>query len=323
MGVLLAAPVGPGVPQAQAQEPWQLGMVGSLVQELPPKGVDPAVLALSAGPLNQLVQDLSRGAARATLARDYEHLGRLLADGKVDFGLFHGVEFAWARQKYPGLRPLFILVNQRPYLRACLVVRRDNGVTDFADLKGRSCALAKGSRQHCRLFLEERCRQCGKGPGEHFSPLVTPCCVDDALEDVVDGEVQATVVDEVAVDCFREQKPGRFARLKVIQRSEVFPAGVVAYADGALDGAARRQFRDSLLRFARSPRARAYLTLCRLTGLAAVPEDYDATLREIAMAYQPPKNGALDWLLAGASDDPPDKGKVGESASRVEGPAGR
>jgi hypothetical protein len=206
----------------------------------------------------------------------------------VQLGFFHGVEFAWARLKRPGLRPLLITVNERPFLRASLVVRKDTKAADFGGLKGASCALPQGSRQHCRLFLEGRCRACGREPGEHFARLTKPASVEDALDDVVDGAVQATVVDDVALDCFRRQKPGRFGRLRVLQRSEVFPAAVVAYCPGAVDEGTLKRLRDGLTQAGKNRRSRHLLTLCGMTGFEEIPQDYERTLGEIAEAYPPP-----------------------------------
>jgi len=256
----------------------------------------------SSAAVRRLVEERTGIAARFTGALDQEHLGRMLIDGDVQLGLFHGVEFAWAKQKYPDLKPLLVLVNETPFLRACLLVRRDSGITDFADLKGKSCALPATSRQHCRLFLEARCRQLGAEPKAFFSRLDAPANVGDAIEEVVEGAVQAVVVEEKAAECFRRLKPGRFARLEIVQRSEVSPAAVLAYADGRLDGATRQYVRDSLLRAAHHPRSRAFLLVCRLTGLEDVPEGYDQVVRDIAAAYQPPARPAVfDWLTAGLS----------------------
>jgi ABC-type phosphate/phosphonate transport system substrate-binding protein len=322
--VLSAVAIGRAAEKGRAQPALRVGLVASLFQDLPRASSSRSALALSALPIDRLVQDQTGIRARVSVAQDHDQLGRLLAEGKVDLGLFHGVEFAWARQKYPTLRPMLILVNERPTLRACLIVRRGSTATEFADLKGRSCALAGGCRQHCRLYLESRCREGGAEPRDCFSRLVTPACVGDAIEAVADGDVDATVVDEVAIDCFREQKPGRFARLQVIQRSEVFPAAVLAYAEGALDRSRLRQVRDSLMQAGRSPRARISLTLCRLTGFARVPEDYDQTLRGIAVAYQPPaKASILDWLLAGPAGSQPRSAKAGASTPSTETLNGR
>jgi len=280
----------------------RIGLTGSLVQELPGASSSLTALAWPAASVNRLAE-LQTGVPTGVVpVADPDRLGRLLVEGKVDYGLFQGVEFGRARRNNPALRALALVVNERPELRACLLVRRDSGLSDFADLKGRSCALAKGSRQHCGLFLEARCGRYGKAPGDFLSRLVTPRSTDRAIEAVVKGEVDAVVVDEEAADCYRDEKPGRFARLRVVGRSEVFPAAVVAYADGALDDAELPRLRESLLRAARSPRARAALTLCRLTGFEPVPDDYDRRTEAIAAAYPPSdRMGALDWLLAGAS----------------------
>src|SRR5690349_11334500 len=181
----VAALTGPAAGKARAQKALRLGLTGSLIQELPGASSPLCALGLPASAVNRLAERQTGGPTQVTLALDHDRLGRLLAEGEVDFGVFHGVEFAWARQKYPALRPLVLVVNERPELRACLLVRRGSGINDFADLKGRSCALAKCNRQHCGLFLEACCRQCGAGPRDYFSRLLTPASVNRAIEAVV------------------------------------------------------------------------------------------------------------------------------------------
>src|SRR5205814_1273185 len=138
------------------------------------------------------------------------------------------------------------------------------------------------------LFLEALCRKAARDGGDPCPRTVKAASVEDALDDVVDGEARATVVDEVALDCFRRQKPGRFARLKVLKRSEVFPAAVLAYSPGAVEEATLRRLHDGLIRAGRDTRSRHLLTLCGMTAFRDVPEDYDRTLREIVQAYPPP-----------------------------------
>ena len=43
---------------------------------------------------------------RVSMASDALDLGEQLAEGKVQFGVFHGVGFAWAQEKHPTLKPL-------------------------------------------------------------------------------------------------------------------------------------------------------------------------------------------------------------------------
>jgi len=315
--------VGPARAEERARKVLRIGLAGSLIQELPGAHSPLTTLAWPTSSINRLAEQQTGVPTHVIPVTDPDRLGRLLVEGGVDFGLFQGVEFGWARQKYPALRALVLVVNERPDLRACLLVRRGSGIADFAGLRGHSCALAKGSRQHCSLFLESCCRRCGAAPGDHLSRLDTPRSANRAIEAVVKGEVDAAVVDEAAADCYREEKPGRFARLRVVQQSEVFPSAVVAYADGAIDVRDVPRIRDSLLRAARSPRARAGLTLCRLTGFEPVPDDYHQMTDEVATAYRPSdQTGPLDWFLAGASRLVGGGEKGGERAEAAGGQGG-
>src|SRR5260370_3437879 len=108
---------------------------------------------------------------------------------------------------------------------ASLLVRCEDRANSLADLKGKSIALPQRSREHCYMFLNKRCSK----PERFFSQITTPPNSEEALDDVVDGDVQAAVIDGVALNCFKRRKPVRFARLKVLDKSEVFPAGVAAY----------------------------------------------------------------------------------------------
>src|SRR5260370_22695274 len=85
---------------------------------------------------------------------DAEFLGQQLATDKFQLAVFHGIEFAWARQKHPELRPLMIAVNQQRYLRAYFMVRADNPATSLKDLHDRTFSLPRESWKHCHLFLQ-------------------------------------------------------------------------------------------------------------------------------------------------------------------------
>src|SRR5579875_2814158 len=106
---------------------------------------------------------------------DANDLAQRLKSGDCQLGIFHGFEFAWARQTVPELKPLLIAVpplapsrmergGGGPYLRAHLVVAAEGSAKSVADLKGQVIALPYMSREHCRLFLERRCVPPGSSP---------------------------------------------------------------------------------------------------------------------------------------------------------------
>ena len=105
----------------------------------------------------------------------------------------------------------------------------------------------------------------------------------------VDKSVQATVVDRAALESYRQSKPGRFAQLKEIAKSQPFPPAVIASYDKVLDEKTLKRFRDSLLNAANNERGKTTLMLFRLTSFEAVPADFNKVLASTRKTYPPPK----------------------------------
>jgi hypothetical protein len=79
-----------------------VAIVKSLFREYP----EPLMMTLI-GPFG-VIWKVQIGWGSELRAADPADLGEMLAEGKVDIGVFHGIEFAWAQQNYPELRPLFV-----------------------------------------------------------------------------------------------------------------------------------------------------------------------------------------------------------------------
>jgi ABC-type phosphate/phosphonate transport system substrate-binding protein len=265
----------------------QIGVVNSLFRDMPE-----SMIKVVMTPLKSLMETQTGLSPQLLPGGDAEQLGKQLMDRKVQLGVFHGVEFAWARQKYPDLKPLMITVSQQRQFRAYLVVCCDNGATCFADLKNKTVALPRRSREHCHLFLERRCQACGQPAKTFLAKVTTPPDSEEALDNVVDGVAHAAVVDKLALDSYQERKPGRFTKLKIAQESEVFPAGVIAYRPGALDEATLERFRTGMLSANQTPRGKQLLTMCQIAGFERVPADYDQLLADILKAYPAPDSGS-------------------------------
>jgi ABC-type phosphate/phosphonate transport system substrate-binding protein len=112
----------------------------------------------------------------------------------------------------------------------------------------------------------------------------------NALDDVVDGKVQATVVDQEILDAYKQLKPGRFKQLKVVARSQPLPPTVIAYDDRALDEATVRQIRDGLLGVAAKEKHQMTLALFHWTRFGQVPTDFDQALAKTRQTYPPPSS---------------------------------
>ncbi len=272
----------PAAERTSPSDPVRIGMIGTLFRDVPESTVQTMMQ-----PFGALMESQTGVSGLLVPSGDAESMGQELVTDKLHLGVFHGIEFAWARQKFPELQPLVIAVNQRSYLHALLVVRADSPIKEFGDLRGQRLALPRHTREHCRHFVQRRSQDDGGLP-RFFDKITGPANVEEALDDVVDRLVQATVVDGVSLECYQRRKPGRFAKLKIVQQSEVFPAAVVAYRPGTLSEATLQRFRQGMLNANQNLLGRQLLTLWKLTGFQPVPADYEQTLADIVKAYPAP-----------------------------------
>jgi ABC-type phosphate/phosphonate transport system substrate-binding protein len=220
--------------------------------------------------------------------KDWRELVDKMAKGQLQLGVFQGYEFAWAQEQHPELKPLALAVNIYRYPVAYVVARRDDAAKDFAGLQGQTLCLPDTGQHYLRLFVDHQSQADGKNLTTFFSKTTSEANAEDALDDVVDGKVQATVVDRATLEAYKRRKPGRFNQLKEVAHSQPFPPVIVAYYDKVLDEATLRRFREGLLNAGKKEKGRTMLTLFKLTGFDPVPEDLGKVLAETRKAYPPP-----------------------------------
>jgi ABC-type phosphate/phosphonate transport system substrate-binding protein len=243
--------------------------------------------------LHQFVKDETGLNNEIVGQEKWQTLADKLAKGQYHLGVFHGYEFAWAQEKYPDLKPLVVAVNADRYPVALVLTKRDNPATDFAGLRGQSLAVPTTGKAFLRLFVDRQSQAIKKKEGAFFSKITSPDNVEDALDDVVDGTVQAIVIDQAALEAFKRRKPGRFNLLKEVARSQPFPSTVVAYYGTTLDDATLKRFKNCLLNAPRKEKGEMLLTLSRLTGFEGIPENFAKVLAETRKAY-PVENAKME-----------------------------
>lgn len=260
----------------------RIGLIASLFRD-----TSEPLMQVIMRPFKALLETQTGLSGQLVSGGDAVNLGQRLKEGQVHLGVFHGVEFAWARAKLPQLKPLVIAVNQQPFLRAHLIVRAEEKIASVADLKGQVVALPHMSREHCWLYLERRCVPPGEKPIKYFRRITTPRDANYAIDDVIDGAAQAAVIDDTDLAAYRKQYPEYFAKLKVLQQSESFPCAVIAYYPGTLSEELLERFRTGLLGAKSSRQGRGMMQMCRITSFEEVPADYEQMLTDIARAYPP------------------------------------
>lgn len=221
--------------------------------------------------------------------KDWRELADKLAKGQLQIGVFQGYEFAWAQEQHADLKPMALAVNVYRYPVGYVVARRDDEAKDFAGLQGHSVCLPDTGQPYLRLFVEHESLAAGKDLNAFFSKVTSAPNIEDALDDLVDGKVQAVAVDRAALEAYKQRKPGRFKQLKEVAKSPPFPPIVIACYDKILDDATQKRFRDGLLAAGEKEKGKTLLTLFHLTSFDAAPDDFGTVLEKTRKTYPPPK----------------------------------
>jgi ABC-type phosphate/phosphonate transport system substrate-binding protein len=261
----------------------KIGMVSSLFNDVP----QPIVNILMP-PFKGLIKQFTGLDGDVLVGGDVYDMARQVAQDKIHLAVFHGVEFGWAQQKYPELRPLMIAINKHRTLQAHVIVAREGAVAEFADLKGKSLAIPLRTKEHCRMFVEKCCTGCGSGTQSYFSEVARPLNVESALDDVLSGRYGAAVVDTVSWENYEDVKPGCHKRLKALKTSEIFPSAVIAYREGGLGEQTLTRFRTGMQSANKNERGRDLMTLWKISAFEPVPQEYTQTVADIIHAYPAP-----------------------------------
>jgi ABC-type phosphate/phosphonate transport system substrate-binding protein len=271
---LWAAPSGPSV---------KVGLTTTIFP-----GLSEAMLKAAARPFKSLLESATGVTGEIVQGGDSRGLADKLKSDRVQLGVFQGIEFAWARVSNARLEPIVICANQQRTLKALLVVRSASGFKSPGDLAGKILTEPAETREHCKVFLERKCVPASSTVKKFYKKVVLACDVEEALDEVVDGNAQAALVDALAWASYRRAKAGCARKLRVLLESDIFPCAVIACQKDRFEPERVQRFRDGLIGSRNSPRGRQLLEFLRITGFEAIPSDYDQLFASIVKSYPPP-----------------------------------
>jgi ABC-type phosphate/phosphonate transport system substrate-binding protein len=253
------------------------------------RDVSPALIQTVASPFKDTFRKATGLNSAVVLVDSYEDLAEKMQGKTLDFGVFHGFEYAWIKDKYTDILPLAISIPKgNNKIQACLVVNMASKAKAPRDLKGECVTLPEGTKAHCHLFLD-RLRE--DLPPDTCCPIATrKNTSEEVLDEIVGGKAAAALVDGSALTAYENNKPGAGAQLKVLARSDPFPVGVIAYRKGAVPANVLAQVRAGLLDVNKAASGRAFLMLWKLDGFGDPTPKFEADLEKSLKAYPPPKN---------------------------------
>ena len=273
----LPAPARPDVPVVK------IAVVNTLTRGLPI-----GIVSVAMQPLKEYMASETGMAGEIVLGGDALELGKKLDGDEAQIGVFHGHEFAWAKKKYPKLEPIVVCLSASPRVRAVQIVAAKSKADSHADLKGTTLALTRENRAFCRLYAERRCVTPDSTPEKYYKKLTNPVDCRDALDDVRRGNVDSAIVEASLWEAYQKNKPFLAKNLRVLQESETFPPGVIAYKQGKFSAKQADAFRNALINAGDHPQGKAVMRAMRVTAFSAAPEKFGDILDACCKAYPAP-----------------------------------
>jgi ABC-type phosphate/phosphonate transport system substrate-binding protein len=258
----------------------RIGTSGSLMPETG-SGSEKGALEL----LKSLIKDETGLDSEITQLQGWRELTEKMTQGQFEVGVFQGYEFAWAQEQNRELQPVVLAIHVERYPVVYVMTRDDNAASNFAGLEGQSLRIPDTGQRYVRLFIQRQCEAHGKKPEAFFSKITAAENVEDALDDTVDGVVQATVLDRADLEAYKRRKPARFNRLKAVAHSQPFPPIILAQYDHALAEGTLRRFREGLVQAAGKEKTRPVFSFLRLTRFELVPLDLERVLAATRQMY--------------------------------------
>lgn len=249
------------------------------------RDVPPGMVKIIGRPLKDLITKRTGLTGDIDTAPDAITLADRLKAGKCQLGVFHGYEFAWARERNPDLVPLVVTVPPVGKPQACVVVRKDSKATCLGDLKNEAVTVPLRTKGHCFAYLERARTGFADGTAAPKNAALT---AEGALDAVVSGESPAALLDVSLLAGYRKIQPGASQNLRILCESEEFPQNVIAYSKGAISEETAAQLREVLTTAHTTPAGKPLMALWAITNFDAVPADYSKQLDKIAKDYPSP-----------------------------------
>ena len=171
-------------------------------------------------------------------------------------------------------------------VQAVILVRHDCKATNLSDLKGCKLTLAPTLKDHARLFWERK-RAEDMEDGD-FCSTEKVSTVHDGIHKLLESEADVTVADHADWSYFEKLYPGAAKNLKVLARSEEFPATVLVFKKGTLPDVVLSKIRDGFLGAHENSKAARIMKIIRIDRFSAIPEGYEESLRVCRKCYPKP-----------------------------------
>ena len=183
------------------------------------------------------------------VTQDHAAAVEALRSGKADISFMGGLPYVLAHNEIGAEVLLSEVYRGSPVYRGRIFVRRDSGINEPRDLKGKSIAFAdpiseSGYLYPLDIFVKKGFFKQGEDPNKFFKTVYFAGGYQQAIQAVANGLVDAAGVSQFA-DLLLT--PDQLARVKWIAESQDIPSHVVCSRKG-LDPEIKEYFKTAMLK---------------------------------------------------------------------------
>lgn len=183
------------------------------------------------------------------VTQDHAAAVEALRGAQADISFMGGLPYVLAHSEIGAEVLLSEVYKGSPLYRGRIFVRRDSGISDLKQLKGRSIAFAdpiseSGYLYPLDLFVKKGHIKQGQDPNEYFKTVYFAGGYQQAIQAVANGLVDAAGVSQFA-DLLLT--PDQLAKVKWIAESRDIPSHVVCARKG-LNPELKQKFKNAMLK---------------------------------------------------------------------------
>jgi hypothetical protein len=283
LAVLLSA----GTQAASADEPLVVGMAQNLIpknkRRQAEKVLEKLVLLVGQEVNYPTKLRLIPGGTKQAIVG----VGNDLRTGKLHLAVFNGLEYGWMKQLTGGR--VRTLVSSDQNIEAVqyeqLMIR--NGFAQKVDeLRGKSLVLYQDPYPSLTIYLKQLRSQSGATLLNQQLPAVPNGSL--ALEAVIQGAADATIVDLYTLQGYQNVRPGRVAQLQVLAHSPAYPIAPVFGDEQVVNKLRPNLWRDvqrSMTGIHRNPDAKAFLDTWRVRRFKLPTDEFEKQADKAAQDF--------------------------------------
>lgn len=205
--------------------------------------------------------------------------------GKIQLVILTGLEYAWLHSQDKNAQALLVASIDPGSTRTVFLVKQDDTAKEVKDVQGATLSVPEKVPYLSQFYVNKVIGQ----PLEKAFKLARADNVDETIEAVLDSKARGAMVTAAGFEVFKERKPGRAKKLKVIHESPDFPPATVMYHTSNKDKDGLEKFKKALLNANDKPEGSRVLTLFKLKGFEVLPEGFEKQVMETAKGF--PRTG--------------------------------